>query len=263
MDKLYLFKIGGKVVDKPEVLDAFLKRFAAIKEAKVLVHGGGVIAEQLAKRLDIPTEMVKGRRVTSRPMRDLVTMVYGGQINKTLVAKLQSLGCDAIGLTGADGHIIRSKKRSPDPIDYGYVGDVSEVRVDLLTKFIALGLTTVFAPLSYDEEILNTNADGIASALARALAARFDVTMLYGFEQAGVLVDFKDPESLIERLDRPYYESLLREGVITEGMLPKLEECFKARRDGVHTIVLAEAMACLDYAEGRPFRGTIIDPRNS
>jgi acetylglutamate kinase len=260
MDKLYLFKIGGKVVDKPDVLDAFLKRFAAIKEAKILVHGGGVIAEQLAKRLDIPTEMVRGRRVTSGPMRDLVTMVYGGQINKSLVAKLQTLGCDAIGLTGADGHIIRSKKRSPQPIDYGYVGDVTEVRTDLLEKFIQLGLTPVFAPLSYDQEILNTNADGIASAVARGLSDRFAVTMLYGFEQAGVLLDINAPDSLIANLDRPYYDELLASGVITEGMLPKLEECFKARRDGVKAIVLAEAMACLDYVEGKAFRGTIIDP---
>ncbi|RYZ57628.1 MAG: acetylglutamate kinase [Proteobacteria bacterium] len=260
MDKLYLFKIGGKVVDKPEALDAFLKGFAAIKEAKILVHGGGVIAEQLAERLDIPTQMVKGRRVTSLAMRDLVTMVYGGQLNKSLVAKLQQLGCDAIGLTGADARMIRSKKRDPEPIDYGYVGDVTEVRVDLLETFIGLGLTAVFAPLSYDEEILNTNADGIASALARGLSKRFDVTMLYGFEQAGVLVDVKDKDSLIERLDRPYYERLLGNGIITEGMLPKLEECFKARRDGVQTIVLAEAMACLAYAKGEAFRGTLIDP---
>lgn len=260
MDKLYLFKIGGKVVDKPEVLDAFLKGFAAIKEAKILVHGGGVIAEQLAKRLDIPTQMHKGRRVTSGPMRDLVTMVYGGQINKSLVAGLQNLGCDAIGLTGADAHMIRSKKRSPEPIDYGYVGDVTEVRVDLLETFIRLGLTPVFAPLSYDEEILNSNADGIASALARGLSKRFDVTMFYGFEQAGVLLDIKDPSSLIEKLDRQYYSKLLEGGIITEGMLPKLEECFKARQDGVQTIVLAEAMACLEHAHGRAFRGTIIDP---
>lgn len=258
MDKLYLFKIGGKVIDNPRALQSFLEGFAALPYPKILVHGGGLIADQMAKRLDIPTEMHKGRRITSAAMRDLVTMVYGGQINKTLVASLQSMGCDALGCTGADAGLIRSKRRSPEPIDFGFVGDVTEVRRDMLIKLLKLGLTPVFAPLSFDQEILNTNADSIASSVAQALAGDFEVHLLYCFEQAGVLLDVKDPSSLIHVLSTQYYEDLLKDGVITEGMLPKLEECFRALRKGVRHITLADAGACLSHAEGKDFRGTEI-----
>lgn len=258
MDKLYLFKIGGKVIDNPASLASFLQRFAALPQPKILVHGGGIIAEQMARRLDIPTTMHQGRRITSLAMRDLVTMVYGGQINKSLVAALQNHGCDALGFSGADAALIRSKRRSPEPIDFGYVGDVSSVRIAMLLKILALGLTPVFAPLSFDQEILNSNADSITAALAKSLAAHFDVHMLYCFEQAGVLLDVKDPSSLIEVLSQDDYESLLREGLITEGMLPKLAACFSARQSGVQQIVLAEAAACLNHAEGQAFRGTRI-----
>lgn len=259
MDKLYLFKIGGKVIDNPAAFQSFIKRFAALPHPKILVHGGGIIADQMAKKLNIPTEMHNGRRITSEAMRDLVTMVYGGQINKSLVASLQSLGCDALGCTGADAGLIRSKRRSPEPVDFGFVGDVTEVRKDMLIQLLKLGLTPVFAPLTFDQEILNTNADGIASALAQALVADYDVHLLYCFEQAGVLLDVADPSSLIEVLSVSYYEDLLKEGVITEGMLPKLEECFRARKRGVQHITLAEASACLSHAEGQSCRGTSIE----
>mgnify|MGYP001564812310 CR=1 FL=1 len=259
MDKLLIFKIGGKVVDNPQSLESFLEGFAALSVPKILVHGGGIIAEQLAKRLDIPTEMHQGRRITSAAMRDVVTMVYGGQINKSIVASLQRLGCDAIGLTGADGGIIRAKRRAPAPVDFGYVGDVTEIRSDLLVKFLELGLTPVLAPLSFDQEILNTNADSIASRLAEALSSHYLVHMMYCFEQTGVMLDLKDPESLIERLDLPYYKTLLQAGAFTAGMLPKLEECFRARQNGAQHIVIAEAAACLAHAEGKPFRGTRIE----
>ncbi len=259
MDKLYIFKIGGKVLDNPQYLETFLRDFAALDGKKILVHGGGIIAEQMATRLDIPTAMHKGRRITSPAMRDLVTMVYGGLINKSLVASLQKFGCDAIGLSGADAGLILSTQRSPEPIDYGLVGDVTTIRTELLVKFLGLGLVPIFAPLSFDQEILNTNADSIASALGQALAKDFDVHLLYCFEQAGVMRDLKDPASLLEQLDRRTYEELLADSLITEGMLPKLEECFRARQNGIQHIILAEAQACLAHAQERPFRGTRID----
>ncbi len=258
MDKLRVFKIGGKVIDNPDSLDTFLTRFALIKGPKILVHGGGVIADSVAKRLDIPTEMRNGRRITSLAMRDLVTMVYGGQINKSLVAALQSKACDAMGFTGADGGLVRSKRRNPEPIDYGYVGDVTEVRSELLRRLLDLGLTPVFAPLSFDQEILNTNADAIASAIAQSLAQDYDVELFYCFEQAGVLLDLNRPSSLIEVLDRRYYQDLLGRKIISAGMLPKLEECFRALEAGVQEIIVAEAGACLNQAEGKAFRGTRI-----
>jgi len=258
MDKISLFKIGGKVIDNPSYLASFLKRFSDLEGAKILVHGGGIIADQMAKRLDIVTEMHEGRRITSRAMRDLVTMVYGGQINKMLVADLQRFGCDAVGFTGADAGLVRSKRRAPKPVDFGYVGDVTSVRTDMLIKLLRLNLTPVFAPLSFDEEILNTNADAIAGALAQGLSAHYEVHMLYCFEQAGVMLDLNDTASLIEVLDRNYYQKLLDDNVITAGMLPKLKECFRALEGGVQNIVLAEAGACLDHAEGKAFRGTRI-----
>lgn len=256
MPKLYLFKIGGKVIDKAEARTRFLKGFAAIQGPKILVHGGGIIAEQLALRLNIPTEMHEGRRITSKDMRDLVTMVYGGGINKSLVAELQSYGCDALGLSGADARIIQSERRAPDPIDFGYVGDVRTIRSELLEAFLKLGLTPVLAPLSYDKEILNTNADGIASAVASALSEFYEVHMMYAFEAPGVMLDLKDPGSLIAELDHAGYEALLSRKVFTEGMLPKLQECFKAMKRGVTDIVLADAENCLLAALGESYRGT-------
>lgn len=255
-DRLYLFKIGGKVIDKAEALESFLRGFAETRGPKILVHGGGLIAEQLATKLGIPSEMHEGRRITSKEMRDLVTMVYGGGINKSIVARLQALGTDAIGLTGADAGLIRSRKRHPQPVDFGYVGDVSSVRVDILEKILALGLTPVFAPLSFDEEILNTNADSIAGALAAGLSESFEVHMMYGFENPGVMRDLKDPDSLITHLDYEYYQTLLKEGVITAGMLPKLDACFKALKQGVESIVLADAQNCLRAAAQENYRGS-------
>lgn len=256
--KLFLFKIGGKVIDQPAVLAQFLEGFAAIEEPKILVHGGGIIAEDLAARLGIPTEMHEGRRITSRAMRDLVTMVYGGGINKSLCSDLQALGCDAIGLTGADARLIVSQKRVPQPIDYGYVGDVVSVRSELITKLLRLGLTPIFAPLSWGGEILNTNADGIASALAIGLSESYSVQMMYGFEAAGVLLDPNEPESLIRTLTLDRYQDLLRDKVITAGMIPKLQECFKALGAGVDSIVLANGENCLKAARGLDFEGTAL-----
>lgn len=256
--KLHLFKIGGKIIDNAEVLTSFLEGFAAIKGAKILVHGGGVIAEELAARLGIPTSMHEGRRITSREMRDLVTMVYGGRINKSLCSELQRLGCDAMGLTGADARLILAEKRSPQPIDFGYVGDVTSVRSELIVSLLKLGLTPVFAPLSWGGEILNTNADAIASALAIALSESYSVRMMYGFEAEGVLLDIGDPKSLIRTLSYDSYRELLEEKIITAGMIPKLEECFRALHKGVENIVLAGGDHCLKAARGEEYRGTLL-----
>ncbi len=261
MDKLHLFKIGGKVIDKPAALESFLEGFAAIQGPKVLVHGGGVIADQLAAKLEVETRMIDGRRVTSSAMRDVATMVYGGLINKNIVAALQKKGCDAIGLTGADAGLIEARKREAQPIDYGYVGDVQDVKAGKIQGLIELGLTPVFAPLSCSPalgEILNTNADSITSALARGLSARYEVHMLYGFEHTGVMRDLKDPASLITKLDAELYRGLKETGVIAAGMLPKLEECFKALAQGTKHVLIAEAPACLAYARGDSYRGTAV-----
>jgi acetylglutamate kinase len=254
--KLWVFKIGGKVIDKPEWRKAFLQGFATLPGSKLLVHGGGLIAEQLAARLGIENKMIDGRRVTSKDMRDLVTMVYGGGINKSLVAELQGFGCDALGLTGADGQLIRSQRRLSKPVDFGYVGDVTEVRTSLLLGLLGLGLTPVFAPLSYDDEILNSNADGIASALAQSLTDDFEVHTAYAFEAPGVMMDLKDPDSLIPLLTYAHYQELLTQSVFTAGMLPKLEECFKALNKRVQSVVLADAENCLRAAQGEVFYGT-------
>lgn len=253
---LNLFKIGGKIIDQPEKRAKFLKGFSELPGPKILVHGGGVIAEEMARKLNIPTEMRGGRRVTSKAMRDLVTMVYGGGINKSIVAELQAFGCDAIGLTGADAGFIQSKKRAAEPIDFGYVGDVVSVRADLLAKFLQLGLCPVFAPLTYDHEILNTNADGVASALASSLSAFHEVHLLYAFEAPGVMLDVKDPSSLIRELNYLDYEKYLAKEVFTEGMLPKLEECFRAMKKGVKDVILADESNCLAASLGQSYRGT-------
>lgn len=254
-----IVKIGGNVIDDPEKLAGFLGRFAALPGKKILVHGGGKIATKIAKELGIESKMVDGRRITDAPMRDVVTMVYGGLVNKRLVATLQRLGCNAIGLTGADGAGILAHKRPVKTIDYGFVGDVEQVNTPFLTLLLQNGLTPVFAPLTFDAEgnILNTNADTQASEIARALSGVEDVNLVYCFEKKGVLKDANDNTTLIPRLIPETYEKYKQEGIIYDGMIPKLDNAFAAVQAGVRKVIICEADDLTEAVQGAA--GTTIE----
>jgi acetylglutamate kinase len=261
MEKLLIFKIGGRMLDDAAELEKFLQGFAGISGKKILVHGGGIFADDLAQKLDIPISMHEGRRITSGPMRDLVTMVYGGLLNKQVVGRLQALGCDAIGLSGADGAVLKAKRRKPEPIDYGYVGDIINVRKDLLEMFLERGMTPVLAPLSWEEsgEILNSNADGVACKITEAFSGLYETWLFYCFDKAGVLLDINNPQSLLTELDRPAYEQLRKQQLVKDGMLPKLDSCFRARTLGAHKVLLATPGNSLKFASGEDYVGTLIN----
>ncbi|MBC7893655.1 MAG: acetylglutamate kinase [Sphingobacteriaceae bacterium] len=241
---LTLVKIGGNIIDSPTARKQFLADFAALEGAKILVHGGGKIATQVAEKLGVETVMIEGRRVTDQAMLDVVTMVYGGLVNKQLVAALQALGCNALGLTGADGGVIRAKKRTGWAHDYGFAGDVETVNAAFLENLLAQGLTPVFAPLTYDPALasmLNTNADTQAQAVAVALAPKFAVNLVYCFEKRGVLADPDDDASVISSLSPAEFEAMKGSGAVHKGMIPKLENAFFALRSGVARVVICHA----------------------
>ena len=235
MEKLTLIKVGGKIVEEPDTLQSLLKTFAQIPGPKVLVHGGGRSATKVAAQLGLESVMVNGRRVTDAETLKVVTMVYGGLVSKNIVAGLQSLSVNALGMTGADMDIIRSEKRPVKEVDYGFVGDVKKVRGDMLATLIRTGVVPVLAPLTHDGkgQLLNTNADTIAGEAAKALAAYFDVTLVFCFEKRGVLKDENDDDSVIPVINRVQFEQYVQEGIVQGGMIPKLENAFEAIRNGV------------------------------
>lgn len=241
--QLTIIKIGGNVVDNPTLRENFLNDFSQIRSPKILVHGGGKIATQVAVKLDVETVMVEGRRITDKAMLDVVTMVYGGLVNKTLVAQLQSRGVNTIGLTGADAGVILSKKRPVKEIDYGFVGDIEKVDNVFIDSLLKQNLVPIFAPLTFDKEgnMLNTNADTIAQALAIAMSKNYDVNLVYCFEKKGVLIDVDDDNSVIQVLKKDYYEQLKSEGTIHTGMIPKLDNAFKAISEGVFQVTICHA----------------------
>lgn len=245
MEKATVVKIGGNVVDDPQALREVLQKFSQLQGYKVLVHGGGKIATQIGEKLGIRAQMVEGRRITDADTLEVVTMVYGGLANKKIVALLQSMGCNAIGLTGADGNLIPASKRTGAAIDYGFVGDfeVFHINIALLEKLFQLGISPVVAPLTHDQEgsMLNTNADTIASGLAVALAQDFDSTLIYCFEKRGVLTNINDPDSLISSMDRESYADYRKKGIIADGMIPKLDNAFKALDAGVAKVRICQA----------------------
>lgn len=243
MEKLVLIKVGGKIVEEENTLRQLLKDFAAIEGHKVLVHGGGRSATKLAAELGVETKMVNGRRITDADMLRIVTMVYGGLVNKNIVAKLQALGVNALGLTGADMNLIRSEKRPVKEVDYGYVGDVKEVNAELLAGLIKQGIVPILAPLTHDKEghLLNTNADTIAGEAAKALAKYFEVTLMFCFEKKGVLMDENDDESVIPEINREAFKKYVDQGIIQGGMIPKLENAFQAIDAGVRRVVITQA----------------------
>lgn len=245
-EKLTIVKVGGAIVEDEAQLTQLLKDFSAIEGKKVLVHGGGRRATQIAASLGIESKMVNGRRITDADMLNVVTMVYGGLVNKNLVARLQANGVNALGLTGADMDVIRSHKRPlKDGIDFGFVGDVDQVNGTLLCQLIKTGITPVMAPLTHDGQghILNTNADTIASETAKALAPYYDVTLIFSFEKKGVLRNPDDDDSVIPVITHADFIKYKADGTISGGMLPKIENAFAAINAGVEQVIITLATA--------------------
>jgi acetylglutamate kinase len=243
---LKIVKVGGAVVEDETQLTQLLKDFSAISGRKVLIHGGGRRATQVAASLGIESKMVGGRRITDADMLSVVTMVYGGLVNKNLVARLQANGVNALGLTGADIDVIRSHKRPlKDGIDFGFVGDVDKADGQMLSRLIEAGITPVMAPLTHDGQgnILNTNADTIASETAKALAPFYDVTLIYSFEKKGVLSNPDDDNSVIPTITRADFERYKADGTISGGMLPKIENALSAIDKGVNRVIITLATA--------------------
>jgi len=250
---LTVVKVGGAVVEDAAQLETLLDAFAGIQGKKVLVHGGGRRATKVAEQLGIETKMVEGRRITDAPMLEVVTMVYGGLVNKNLVARLQARGIDAIGLTGADMNVMLAHKRPlRNGIDYGFVGDVDKVDGDKLALLINQGITPVMAPLTHDKQgnILNTNADTIAAETAIALAKHFDVTLMYCFEKPGVLANPDDDNSVIPEITPEAFEKYKADGTISGGMIPKIDNALSAIAKGVTKVVITKADAIADSKAG-------------
>ena len=244
-EKLTVIKVGGKIVEEEATLNQLLADFSAIEGYKVLVHGGGRSATKLAAQLGIESKMVKGRRITDAETLKVVTMVYGGLVNKSIVAGLQAKGVNAMGLTGADMNVIRSVKRPVKDVDYGFVGDVEKVNADLLGSLSRQGVVPVMAPLTHDGQgsMLNTNADTIAGETAKALAELFDVTLVFCFEKKGVLSNENDDDSVIPVITPELFQEYVEKGIIQGGMIPKLENSFSAIDAGVSQVVITLASA--------------------
>jgi acetylglutamate kinase len=237
-EKLSIIKIGGNIIEDDTSLNVFLKLFSNLEGKKILVHGGGKRATAMASKLGIESKMVNGRRITDKETLEVITMVYGGLVNKNMVAKLQALQIDAIGLTGADINSIKSNKRQVTNIDYGFVGDVKEVASNSIDRLIKANFTPVFCAITHDGngQLLNTNADTIASKVAIGMSKKYDTTIYYCFELNGVLRDINDQNSVIKYLNINTYNKLLKDGNIADGMLPKLENCFDALKNGVSKV---------------------------
>lgn len=255
MEKLTVIKVGGKIVEDDASLAQLLKDFASVEGNKVLVHGGGRSATKVAAQLGIESQMVGGRRITDAETLKVVTMVYGGLVNKNIVAKLQAQGINALGLTGADMNVMLSHKRPVKDVDYGFVGDVDKCDGLMLSKLISEGVVPVMAPLTHDGQgnMLNTNADTIAGETAKALAKFYDVTLIFCFEKAGVLADENDDDSVIPHIGEEDFKRLVEEGVIQGGMIPKIENSLSAVRSGVRRVIITKA----DAIDGQ--HGTCIE----
>lgn len=257
---LHIFKIGGEVVDNPEVLEEFCVHMEKIHGQKILVHGGGKAATALSEKLGVPARMVNGRRITDEETLKVVVMTYAGWINKSLTALLQSKGMDAVGLSGADGNLIRAHKRTGSDIDYGFAGDIDSVNSEFLQQLLQTGKLPVVAPITHNRRgvLLNTNADTIASEIACALAASYDVRLIYLFGKAGVLRNIEDPGSLIPRIKSDEVETLHQEGIISDGMLPKLTNAVRAVERGVKGVILADVQSLGQLAAGKTAGTEII-----
>jgi acetylglutamate kinase len=242
MKTLKVIKIGGNIIDNDEALNAFLKDFAKIESPKILVHGGGKLATKLANQMQVEVKMTEGRRITDQDTLDIITMVYAGKINKDIVAKLQANHCNAIGFSGADGNAIVSVKRPVKTIDYGFVGDIVNVNTETLDVLLKNDVTPVFCAITHDEkgQLLNTNADTIASELAIGFANLYETELYYCFEKNGVLKDVNDDNSVIQHIDSKNYQDLIDNNVIADGMLPKLTNCFHAIHKNVQKVCIGK-----------------------
>lgn len=243
MKTLKIVKTGGKLIEDENKFREFLKDFAALKGPKILVHGGGNFATEMALKLGYETKMIDGRRITDADSLKVIIMTYGGLINKTIIGRLQGLDCNAIGLCGADGKSIISEKREAKEIDYGFVGDIKEINVPFIAALLAQGITPVFSAISCtrEGELLNTNGDSVAAEIAKAMSSDYDTALFYCFEKKGVLANSADNDSVIELINRDTYKDLLENKVITDGMLPKLQNCFEALKHGVSKIYLGDS----------------------
>jgi acetylglutamate kinase len=242
MESLYVVKIGGNIIDDELLLSSFLKKFAAIRDKKILIHGGGKLATRIAEKMGVPQQMVDGRRLTDAESLKIVTMVYAGYINKNIVAELQSLHCNSVGITGADGNSILSHKREKAGIDYGFAGDIDQVDAAWFIQLLLNGQTLVVAPITHDGkgQLLNTNADTIAQEIAKSLSSFFEVVLIYSFEKPGVLKDVENENSVIEKLHLGYYQELKETEKIFAGMIPKLDNAFKAIEAGVQKVIIGK-----------------------
>lgn len=243
MDKLYVIKIGGNIIDDETKLSSFLKAFSQIKERKILVHGGGKLATKIAEAMGIQQQLVDGRRITDSETLKIVTMVYAGYINKNIVAQLQGENCNAAGFCGADGNAIEAHKRTNANIDYGFVGDIDAVNTEFLNAVLQKNIVVVFAPITHDKkgQLLNTNADTIANELAKSFVNLYDVSLVYCFEKNGVLSDATDDDSAISQINSTTYIELKEKNIISAGMIPKLDNAFSALKSGVQQIVIGNA----------------------
>jgi len=248
-EPLLIVKIGGNIIDDEEKLSSFLSLFASIEGNKILVHGGGKLATQLASQLGIEQQLINGRRITDAETLKIVTMVYAGYINKNIVAQLQSHNCNAIGLTGVDGNLLQAHKRLLDSplgdsgIDYGFVGDIDAVNSGLLQNLLEENISMVIAPITHTKEgqLLNTNADTVAQEIAKAMSKIYNVTLVYSFEKSGVLENSEDDTTVIKQIDQESYKDLKQKGVIFAGMIPKLDNAFTALNSGVKKIIIGKA----------------------
>ncbi|WP_152286817.1 acetylglutamate kinase [Flavicella marina] len=240
MEKLTIVKVGGNVINNPEALESFLTDFSALEGNKILVHGGGKRATQLAADLGLEATMINGRRVTDKTTLEIVTMVYAGLLNKNIAATLQAKGCNALGLSGADGNSIQAHKRKVVDVDYGFAGDVDGINAKNIATFIEGGMTPVFCAITHDGngQLLNTNADTIASTIAVGMSELYEVSLIYTFEKNGVLTSVDDDDSVITAIDSEKYAELKENGIIADGMLPKMENCFNALSKGVKEVVI-------------------------
>lgn len=261
MEKLFIIKIGGNVIDEEKGLLSFLKDFAAIDQKKILVHGGGKIATKIGEQLGIQSKYIEGRRITGDATIDLVTMVYGGLVNKKIVARLQSFNSNAIGLTGADGNIIPAIKRPVKDIDFGWVGDVEsgKLKIESLKLLLEGSFVPVFAPLTHDGRghILNTNADTVASSLAVALSKHYEVRLIYCFEKKGILENVDDDSTVINLINKLVYQQLLSEQKLFAGILPKIDNAFAAIDAGVKEVLVGDAKDLLQNT-GEKTSGTLF-----
>jgi acetylglutamate kinase len=260
MQQLYVIKIGGNIIDDATALDSFIKKFAAIDSPKILIHGGGKLATEMATTMQIPQQMIEGRRITDAATLKVVTMVYSGFINKNIVAKLQSRSCNAIGLTGADANVILAKKRAVNEIDYGFVGDIVDegINGNFLKILLENNTTPIIAPVTHNGEgqLLNTNADTIANEIAKAMSAHYQVQLIYCFDKKGVLENVADENSVIKLITKESIETLKANKIIHEGMIPKIDNALQAVNAGIWKVTLGHALDLNEIINGNA--GTVI-----